>query len=220
MDWQAVLLTLRLALCTTLVLLMIGMPLAYWLATTRWRGRFLVEALVALPIILPPSVVGFYILWATGPLSPVGQVYESFTGRMIPFSFVGILIGSVIINFPFAVRPFTAAFAAVDRQLEEASWSLGTSRLLTFFRVVMPLSRMGILTGVVLTFAHTVGEFGVVLMVGGSIPGVTRTLSIAIYDDVQALDYASAHRTAIALIVFAYATLCGTYALQRRVVPI
>ena len=220
MDWTAIWLTLRLATGTTLILFVAGLPLAYWLASTRFRGKFVIEALVALPVILPPTVVGFYILWATGPRSPMGQFYESVTGGMLPFSFAGILLGSVLFNVPFAVRPFAAAFAAVDRRLIDASWSLGASPLRTFVRVIFPLSWPGVLTGLVLSFAHTVGEFGVVLMVGGSIPGVTRTISIAIYDDVQALNYAAAHRTALVLMGFAFATLCGTYALQRRVLPI
>lgn len=220
MDWTAIGLTLRLAACTTAILLILGLPLAYWLASTRFRGKFLVEAAVALPIILPPSVVGFYILWATGPRSPIGRAYESVTGGMLPFSFAGILLASVLFNIPFAVRPFASAFAAVNRRLVEASWCLGVSRVRTFFRVVLPLSWTGVLTGLVLTFAHTVGEFGVVLMVGGSIPGVTRTISIAIFDDVQALNYAAAHRTSIVLLAFAFVTLCITYALQRRVLPL
>lgn len=220
MDWTAIWLTLRLAACTTAILLVLGLPPAYWLATTRFRGKFLVEAAIALPIILPPSVVGFYILWATGPRSPIGRAYESVTDGRLPFSFAGILLASVIFNIPFAVRPFASAFAGVDRRLVEASWCLGVSRLRTFIRVVFPLSWTGVLTGLVLTFAHTVGEFGVVLMVGGSIPGVTRTISIAVYDDVQALNYAAAHQTAIVLMAFAFTTLCITYALQRRVLPL
>ncbi len=220
MDWTAIGLTFRLAGCTTLILFFVGLPLAYWLASTRFRGKFLVEAVIALPIILPPSVVGFYVLWATGPRSPVGQFYEMLTGSLLPFSFAGILVASVLFNVPFAVRPFASAFAAVDRRLVEASWSLGVSRFETFRRVIFPLSWPGVLTGVVLTFAHTVGEFGVVLMVGGSIPGVTRTISIAIYDDVQALNYAAAHQTSLVLIAFAFCALCATYALQRRVLPL
>lgn len=220
MDFTAIWLTLRLAVCTTLILFVLGLPLAYWIATTRFRGKFAIEALVALPVILPPTVLGFYILWATGPRSPIGKAYESATGSTLPFSFAGILLASVAFNLPFAVRPFASAFAAVDRKLVEASWCLGVSRIKTFFRVVFPLSWAGILTGLVLTFAHTVGEFGVVLMVGGNIPGVTRTLSIAIYDDVQALNYAAAHQTALALLAFAFAVLCATYALQRRVLPL
>jgi molybdate transport system permease protein len=220
MDWTATWPTLRLAACTTAILLVAGIPLAYWLASTRLRGKFLVEAVVALPILLPPSVVGFYILWATGPKSPLGRAYETLSGGMLPFSFAGILLASVLFNVPFAVRPFAAAFAAVDRRLVEASWCLGVSRLGTFVRITLPRAWPGVLTGLVLTFVHTIGEFGVVLMVGGSIPGVTRTISIAIYDDVQALNYAAAHQTAVVLLAFAFVTLCLTYALQRRVLPI
>ena len=216
MDWTAIWLTLQLAASTTAILLVAGLPLAYWLATTRRRGRFLVEAVVALPVVLPPTVLGFYVLVATGPNSPLGQAYEFATGQMLPFTFPGILLGSVLYNLPFAVRPFAAGFAAVDRRLVEASWCLGVSRLGTFFRTTLPLSWPAILTGLVLTFAHAVGEFGVVLMIGGNIPGVTRTLSIAIYDDVQALDYASAGRTALLLVVFSFLALSLASAFGRR----
>ncbi|HEX5269879.1 MAG TPA: molybdate ABC transporter permease subunit [Gemmataceae bacterium] len=216
MDWGAVGLSLRLAACTTLVLGALGLPLAYWLATTRWRGKFLVEAVVALPLVLPPTVLGFYLLLAFGPHSPLGRGYAALTGTTLPFTFPGLLVASVLYSLPFAVRPFAAAFAGVDRRLVEASWCLGVSRVGTFFRVVLPLARAGVLGGAVLTFAHTVGEFGVVLMVGGNIPGATRTVSIAVYDDVEALDYAAAGRTALVLLVFSFVTLSATYALQRR----
>jgi len=216
MDWTAVLLTLRLALCTTAVLLVVGLPLAYWLATTRWRGRVVVEAVTSLPIVLPPTVLGFYLLLAMGPQAPLGRFYEALVGERLAFSFAGILLGSVLYNLPFAVQPFSAAFAAVDRRLVEASWCCGTSRLATFRRVIVPLAWPGIVAGAVLTFAHTVGEFGVVLMIGGNIPGVTRTLSIAIYDDVQALDYARAGDTALALVGFAAVVLGLVFALRRR----
>jgi molybdate transport system permease protein len=174
---------------------------------------------VALPLVLPPTVLGFYILVATGPHGLLGRLIEQTTGGVLPFSFTGILLASVLYNVPFAVRPFTAAFAGVDRRLVEASWCLGVSHLATFFRVTVPLCWPGILTGAVLTFAHTLGEFGVVLMVGGNIPGVTRTLSIAIYDDVQALDYASAGQTSLLLVVFSFAVLCVAYTLGRKVLP-
>lgn len=216
MDWAALGVTVRLAVCTTAVLLVLGLPLAYWLATTRWRGKFFVEAVVALPLVLPPTVLGFYTLVATGPGSVLGRGYESLTGGRLPFTFAGVLVGSVLFNLPFAVRPFAAAFAAVDRRLVEASWCLGVSRLGTFTWVVVPLSWPGILAGAVLTFAHTVGEFGVVLMVGGNVPGVTRTLSVAVYDDVQALNYEAAGRTALGLLGFAFGVLCLVQALGRR----
>jgi len=216
MDTAAVWLTIRLATCTTAILLVIGLPIAYWLATTRRWWRFAVDAAVALPLLLPPTVLGFYLLIGMGPRGLVGQYYESAIGSPLPFSFIGILIGSVLYNLPFAVRPFTAAFRAVDRRLVEAAWCLGVSRPATFFRVVVPLAWPGILTGIVLAFAHTVGEFGVVLMIGGNIPGVTRTISISIYDDVQALNYDAAGQSALILLIFAFTVLCVTYALERR----
>ena len=217
MDWAAITLSLRLAACTTLVLCVLGLPLAYWLAVSRRPWKFLVEAVVALPLVLPPTVLGFYILLAIGPRSPVGQAYAWLTGGPLPFTFQGLLVASVLYSLPFAVRPFAIAFAAVDRRLVEASWCLGVSRAATFVRVIMPLAWTGILTGIILSFAHTLGEFGVVLMVGGDIEGKTRTVSIAIYDDVQALDYAAANQTALFLLVVAFATLSVTYALERRV---
>jgi molybdate transport system permease protein len=216
MDWAAVGLSLRLATCTTLTLCALSLPLAYWLATSRRRWKFLVKAVVALPLVLPPTVLGFYLLLALGPRSPLGRGYAALTGGTLPFTFPGLLVASVLYSLPFAVRPFAVAFAAVDRRLVEASWCLGVSRLGTFFRVTVPLAWTGILAGVVLTFAHTVGEFGVVLMVGGNIPGATRTVSIAIYDDVQALDYDAAGRTALLLLLFSFVTLSVTYLLQRR----
>lgn len=219
MDPTAIWLTLRLATCTTAILLVVGLPLAWWLATTRLRGRILIESAVALPLVLPPTVLGFYILLATGPKSLIGRFYEQTTGSLLPFTFTGILLGSVLYNLPFAVRPFTAAFERLDRKLIEASWCLGETRWRTFWRIAIPLSWPGILSGMVLTFAHSVGEFGVVLMIGGNIPGITRTLSIAIYDDVQALDYASAGQSAIVLVAFSLIVLILVQLLSRRGLP-
>lgn len=216
MDAAAFAVSLQLAVATTLILALIGLPLVYWLSHSNWRGKPILEAVVALPLVLPPTVVGFYILIATSPDSPVGQAYAWLTGGMLPFSFEGLLVASVICNLPFAIRPFSAAVAGVDRRLIEASWCLGVSRIATFLRVSIPLAWPGILTGLVLTFAHTIGEFGVVLMVGGNIAGVTRTMSISIYDDVQALDYASANRTALVLVLFALAVLTLLQFLSRR----
>lgn len=216
MDWQAVRLSVVLAASTTFLLLLIGLPIAYWIAFTRWRWKFLVEAVVALPLVLPPTVLGFYVLVALGPRSPVGRWYEALTGRTIPFSFQGLLVASVLYSLPFAVQPFASALASVDRRLVEASWCLGVSRAGTFVRVLVPLALPGIVTGMVLSFAHTLGEFGVVLMVGGNLPGVTRTVSIAIYDDVQALDYAAAGTTSLFLLIVSFAVLATTYALQRK----
>jgi molybdate transport system permease protein len=216
MDWSAIALSLRLAAATTIVLLAIGLPLASWLALSGRRGRWAVDALVALPLVLPPTVLGYYVLVMLGPRSPIGRAFEALTGSPIVFSFSGLLVASVLYSLPFAVQPFAAAFAAVDRTLIETAWCLGASRLRTFTRIVVPLARPGIVAGAVLTFAHTVGEFGVVLMVGGNLPGVTRTVSISIYDDVQALNYARAGRTAALLLVFSFVVLALTYRLQRR----
>jgi molybdate transport system permease protein len=216
MDFEAIWLSVRLALLTTLILLVVGLPFAYWLAVTKWRLKFLLEALVSLPMILPPTVLGFYLLVAMGPQSPFGQAYEAVTGRFLPFSFQGLLVASVLYSSPFALRPFIAAFAGVERRLIEASWCLGVSRLSTFFRVVCPLAWAGILTGLVLAFAHTLGEFGVVLMVGGNIPGATRTVSIAIYDEVQALNYARAGMTSLVLLGSSFLALSVTSLLQRK----
>jgi len=219
-DWDTLWLTLKLATATTAILFAVGLPLAYWLAMSPWPGKFLIESVVALPLVLPPTVLGFYILMASGPNSPLGRLYEQATGSLLPFSFPGILLGSVLFNFPFAVRPFTAAFAGMNRKLIEASWCLGESRWRTFWRVTLPLSWPGIFTGLVLTFAHTVGEFGVVLMVGGNIPGITRTLSIAIYDDVQTLNYASASQTSLLLMIFSLIVLCIAHLVGRRGLPV
>jgi molybdate transport system permease protein len=217
MDWQAIGLTMRLAACTTGILLLMGLPVAYWLAQSKWRWKFLVEAVVALPLVLPPTVLGFYLLLALGPHSPVGRYYTALTGHLLPFSFQGLLIASVLYSLPFAVQPFAAAFAAVDEELVKVAWTLGVSRFHTFCRVVLPLARAGILTGIILSFAHTMGEFGVVLMVGGNIAGVTRTVSISIYDEVQALNYAAARQTALFLLIFSFGVLALTYRLQRKV---
>ena len=215
-DWTAIWLSIRLASATTLVLLVVGIPLAYWIVYSPRRWKFLVEAVVALPLVLPPTVLGFYVLVAIGPLSPVGRAYARLVGHGLPFTFEGLLIASVLYSMPFAVQPFAAEFASVDRRLLEASWSLGVSRFDTFRRVVIPLSVRGLVTGIVLSFAHTLGEFGVVLMVGGNLPGVTRTISIAIYDDVQSFNMAAAHETALLLLIFSFAALSAVYALLRK----
>src|ERR1700721_2547839 len=185
-DWQAFWLTLRLALIVSGLLFAIGLPIAYWIAFSRWRWKFLIEAIVALPIVLPPTVLGFYLLVALGPHSPLGRWWISLTGHTLAFTFTGLVIGSILYSLPFAVEPFVASFSSVDRKLIFASATLGASPLKTFFRVTVPLSKPGLIPGAVLTFAHTMGEFGVVLMVGGNIPGVTRTVSIEIFDQGQA----------------------------------
>jgi len=216
-DWTALWLSVRLAASTTLVLLAIGIPIAHWLVFSPRRWKVLVEAVVALPLVLPPTVLGFYVLMAIGPFSPLGRAYVRLAGHGLPFTFEGLLIASVLYSLPFAVQPFAAEFASVDRRLIEASWSLGVSRLATFRRVVIPLSVRGLVTGVVLSFAHTLGEFGVVLMVGGNVPGATRTVSISIYDSVQSLDYAAASRTSLLLLIVSFVILVSTYSLQRTV---
>jgi molybdate transport system permease protein len=217
MDWQAFWLTMRLAVLVAAVLLAVGLPIAYWIAYSRWRWKFLVEAVVALPIVLPPTVLGFYILVALGPHSPLGRTWQSLTGHTLAFTFEGLLIGSIIYSLPFAVQPFAASFSSVDRQLLAASAILGASPLRTFFRLILPLSVPGVVTGVALSFAHTLGEFGVVLMVGGNIPGVTRTVSIDIYDRVQALDYTAANTTAMLLLAISFAILSLVYGINRKV---
>lgn len=216
MDWQAFWLTIRLALVVTVLLVIIGLPLAYWIAFSRWRWKFIVEAIVALPIVLPPTVLGFYVLIALGHRGPLGLWWESITGHTLAFTFEGLVIGSVLYSMPFAIQPFASSLSSVDANLIAASAVLGASKLRTFWRVMLPLSISGLLTGIALTFAHTMGEFGVVLMVGGNIPGVTRTLSINIYDQVQNLDYASANTTALVLIVIAFVLLSLVYSLNRR----
>ena len=215
-DWQSFWLTLQLAVTVSVILLLLGLPVAYWIAFSRWRWKFLVEAAVALPIVLPPTVLGFYVLVALGPHSPFGRWWISLTGHTLAFTFTGLVIGSILYSLPFAVQPFAASFAGVDRKLIAASATLGVSPLRTFFRVVLPLSVPGLITGTALSFAHTMGEFGVVLMVGGNIPGVTRTVSIDIYDRVQASDYAGANQTALLLLVVCFAVLTIVYGLNRK----
>jgi len=215
-DWTAVALSLRLAGSVSLLLMLIGTPIAYWLAFSRWRLKFLVEAVVALPLVLPPTVLGFYVLLAIGSRSPIGRAWTAWTGRPLAFTFEALVIASILYSLPFAVQPIAAAFAQVDRTLLEASSTLGASRWRTFFSVILPLSREGVMAGAVLSFAHTLGEFGVVLMVGGNLPGITRTVSIAIYDDVQGMQFAAANQTALALLMFSCAVLAGVYALLRK----
>ncbi len=214
---QALVLTFKLAAVVAAILVVVGLPIAYWIAYSRWRWKFVVEAIVALPLVLPPTVLGFYVLVALGARSPVGRWWQSVTGHTLAFTFEGLVIGSIIYSLPFAVQPFAASFDAVDRKLLDASAILGAGRWRTFFRIVLPLSVSGLVTGIALSFAHTVGEFGVVLMIGGNIPGVTRTASILVYDQVQAFDYPSANYTALVLLAFSFVALCAVYALNRRI---
>ena len=215
-DWPALLLSLRLASIVAIILLVIGIPIAYWLTFSRWRGKFLVEAAVALPFVLPPTVLGFYVLVAIGSRSPIGRAWTAWTGHGLAFTFEALVVASILYSLPFAVQPIAAAFSQVDPTLLEASATLGVSKPRTFFRVILPLSIEGVIAGGVLSFAHTLGEFGVVLMVGGNLPGVTRTVSIAIYDQVQAFQEAAANRTALLLLLFSFAVLTSVYALARK----
>ena len=217
MNWIAIWVTFKLASLTAAALLVIGLPIAYWLAYSTWRWKFVVESIVALPLVLPPTVLGFYILVAIGPHSPIGRFYADLVGHPLPFTFEGLLLASILYSLPFAVQPFATAFEQVDRKLIEASWTLGLSKVRTFFKLILPLSTAGLITGAVLSFAHTLGEFGVVLMVGGNIEGVTRTVSIDIYDEVQALNYAGAAKTAAFLLAISYLVLLLVYAMNRKV---
>jgi len=216
MDWVAIALSLRLAAVVSLVLLVVGLPIAYWLTFSRWRWKFLVESIVALPLVLPPTVLGFYVLVALGARSPIGRAWAAWTGHGLAFTFEGLVIASILYSLPFGVQPMVASFTQIDRSLLDASAILGASRLRTFRRIIAPLAIEGIIAAAVLTFAHTLGEFGVVLMVGGNLPGVTRTVSIAIYDDVQSLNFAAAQQTALALLLFSFSALSVVYALMRR----
>jgi molybdate transport system permease protein len=220
MNWQAFWLTLRLAVVVSALLIALGIPIAYWLTYSRWRWKFLVEAVIALPIVLPPTVLGFYVLMALGSRSPLGRWWESLTGHTLAFTFEGLMIGSVLYSLPFAVQPFAASFTAVDSKLLAASASLGQSPMHTFRRVVLPLSKAGLVTGFALSFAHTLGEFGVVLMVGGNIPGVTRTISIDIYDQVQAGSYSAANHTAFVLLIISFVVLSLVYGMNRRALTV
>ena len=215
MSLEALLLTLRLAVLVSLILMAIGLPLGYWLASSRWRWKFIIEAIVALPIVLPPTVLGYYVLVAIGPLSPAGRWYHAVTGSSLAFTFRGLVVGSVLYSLPFAVQPIAAAFSLVDRNLLNASATLGASPWRTFWQIVFPLGLPGVLTGFVLSFAHTLGEFGVVLMIGGNIPGATQTISIWIYDQVQALNYGAANQMAALLLVVCFVILAVLYRLRR-----
>lgn len=217
MIFEPLLLSIRLALVVSVILLAGGLPFAYWLAFSRWRGKFLLETIVALPLVLPPTVLGFYVLVAMGPQGPLGRLWQTFFGHGLAFTFEGLVIASVLYSLPFAVQPLVASFESVDRKLLDASAVLGAGRARTFLRVILPLSIPGVVTAFVLSFAHTIGEFGVVLMVGGNLPGITRTVSIAIYDQVQSLEYGQANRMALLLLIFSFAVLSVVYGFNRRV---
>lgn len=216
LDIAALVITLKLASLTTLILLLVGTPLAWWLACTRWRFKFLLEAVIALPLVLPPTVLGFYLLIALGPHGPVGGLVKWLGGQPLAFTFTGLVIGSVFYSMPFVVQPLQGAFTAIGRRPMEVAATLRASPLDRFFTVAVPLARSGFLTAAVLGFAHTVGEFGVVLMIGGNIPGQTQVLSIAIYDHVETLEYDRAHWLSGGLLLLSFTMLMGVYALNRR----
>ncbi|HTZ31333.1 MAG TPA: molybdate ABC transporter permease subunit [Methylomirabilota bacterium] len=217
MSLDAIFLSLRLAITVSLLLLIVSLPLAYWLAFTQWRGKFLLESIVALPLVLPPTVLGFYALVAMGPRGVLGKFWTVVLGHPLAFTFSGLVIASLFYSLPFAVQPLVASFESLDRRLLDASAILGASQVRSFLRIVLPLSWPGVITAVVLSFAHTLGEFGVVLMVGGNLPGITRTISIDIYDRTQALDYAGAHQTALLLLLVSFIVLSIVYGINRRV---
>lgn len=215
-DLSALIVTLKLASVSTLILLIIGTPVAWWLANTRWKLKVLIEALIALPLILPPTVLGFYLLISLGPHGPVGGLMQWLGAQPLAFTFAGLVIGSVIYSMPFVVQPLQNAFLAIGSRPLEVAATLRATHLDRFFTIVMPLARTGFVTAAVLGFAHTVGEFGVVLMIGGNIPGETQVLSIAIYDHVEALEYGNAHWLAGGLMLTSFVMLIVVYSLNRR----
>jgi molybdate transport system permease protein len=213
---QPIWLTLQLASVTVLLLLLLSTPIAWWLAHTNSKLKVPVEAITALPLVLPPTVLGFYLLVLMGGNGPLGQLWMSLTGHPLSFSFAGLIVASCVYSLPFVVQPLQAAFESLDRHAIEAAWTLGASRSKTFVTVIVPQARRGLLTAIVLGFAHTIGEFGVVLMVGGNIPGQTQVVSIAIYEHVETLDYATAHTLSAGLMVFSFVVLFFVYGVNRR----
>jgi len=216
MDFGPLWLSAQLASVTTAILILLGAPLAWWLSQTRSRMQPVVQAIVAMPIVLPPTVLGFYLLIVLGPNGAIGSWWVKLTGDTLTFSFTGLVIASCIYSLPFAVQPMQNAFESLSKKNLEAAWTLGASKLDAFFSVAVPLSVRGFISAIVLAFAHTLGEFGVVLMVGGNIPGETRVVSIAIYDHVETLNYAAAHQLSLALIAFAFVTLFSMFLINRR----
>ena len=215
-DLLALTITLKLALITTLILLLLGTPLAWWLSRSQWRHKYLVEAVIALPLVLPPTVLGFYLLLLLGPHGAIGGLMQSLGGESLAFSFSGLVIGSVVYSLPFVVQPLQDAFIAVGRRPLEVAATLRASPLDRFLTIAVPLARPGFLTAAVLGFAHTIGEFGVVLMIGGNIPGETQVLSIAIYDHVESLEYGQAHYLSGGLLLLSFVMLITLYALNGR----
>jgi molybdate transport system permease protein len=215
-DLTAFIITLKLAAITTLILLLIGTPLAWWLARTQWRFKFLIETVIAMPLVLPPTVLGFYLLILLGPNGPIGGLSEALGGRPLAFTFTGLVIGSVFYSLPFVVQPLQNVFTAIGDNVMEQAATLRAGPIDRFFSVMVPMARPGFLTAAVLGFAHTIGEFGVVLMIGGNIPGSTKVISIAIYDHVEALEYTQAHWLSAVLLVLSFLMLMAVYGLNRR----
>jgi molybdate transport system permease protein len=215
-DISALFITLKLAAVTTIILLLLGIPFAWWLARTHWRFKYLLEAVVALPLVLPPTVLGFYLLIALGPHGPIGGALEALGGRSIAFTFWGLVVGSVFYSLPFVVQPLQNAFGAIGQRTLEAASTLRARPFDRFFSIVLPMARPGIITAATLGFAHTLGEFGVVLMIGGNIPGETQVLSIAIYDHVEALEYGHAHWLSGLLLLFSFVVLFLVYRMNQR----
>ena len=215
-DLSALLVTIKLASITTVILVLVGTPIAWWLSQTRFKFKAVIEAIIALPLILPPTVLGFYLLMTLGTNGPIGNFLESIGGSSIAFTFTGLVVGSVIYSLPFVVQPLQNSFGSIGKQPMEVAATLGASKLDRFFTVAVPLARSGFITASVLGFAHTVGEFGVVLMIGGNIPGETGVLSIAIYDHVEAMEYGQAHVLAGGLLVLSFVMLLVVYIFNRR----
>ncbi len=215
-ELAAVWLTLKLAALSMAILMVLGGPLAWWLSRTSWRGKVVVEALIALPLVLPPTVLGFYLLLMLGPNGAIGGTLEALGLRHLAFSFTGLVIGSVFYSLPFAVQPLQSAFQAIGNRPLEAAATMRAGPVDRFFTVALPLARRGIITAASLSFAHTLGEFGVVLMIGGNIPGKTQTLSILIYDQTEAMQFGSAHMLSASLLGFSFLLLLGVYAMNRR----
>ena len=216
LDFSAIIVTIKLAIVSTSILILIGTPIAWWLSQTKFKFKAVFEALIALPLILPPTVLGFYLLITLGSNGPIGKLLESLGGSSIAFTFTGLVIGSVIYSMPFVVQPLQNSFSSVGRKPLEVAATLGASKIDRFFSVAVPLSRSGFITAAVLGFAHTVGEFGVVLMIGGNIPGETGVVSIAIYDHVEAMEYGQAHWLAGGLLATSFLMLLFVYIINRH----
>lgn len=213
--WAAIWLTFKLAAITTILLLVFGLPLAHWLNTTRWRGSILLESIISLPIVLPPTVIGFYLLVLFAPQNPLGSLWVKATGSPLAFSFAGLVVGSILYSLPFAIQPFQAALKTIPPHLVESAQVSGANWMQVFWHITLPLARRGIGVGVILSFAHTVGEFGVVLMLGGAIPGVTKVASILLYDEVQKLNYGTAHQIALILLAISFCLIFLMNVLQK-----